>query len=160
MCGGVSKRTMHCSFLFHFLTSICLCTFHRQLICTFNTIIKWCLCMRARLFFLFIFLYLLMFRLLCNWKRIELMFIVLSSKRSHRGNEKRDTVNLVANTMSTFATICRFCFGRETRWVFFFVYFCFFRYFHTRFCTPLKQILYALWIVFRTKFHETFECLS
>lgn len=99
----VTKRTMHCSV--SFLTNTCLfffslpqfflfcCAlllsccliFPRKPICTFNTIIKWCLCMRARLFFFFSS----MFPLLCNWKLIVLVFIVFSAKRSHRGNEKR-----------------------------------------------------------------------
>lgn len=56
--------------------------FASMLICTFNIIIKWCLCMRARLFF-FIFT---LFR--CYATGYLQCWCLLFQPRSNRGNEK------------------------------------------------------------------------
>lgn len=74
------SNCVHCIVLFQFSQMLAsIVGFPRILICTFNTIIKWCLCIYiyiARATFMYIV------PLLCNWKLMALVFIVSIAKRS------------------------------------------------------------------------------
>lgn len=138
MYSCVSKRTLHCSFFFFLFSPVCcLCAFPSQLICTFNTIIKKCLCMRARL----LFLHLTVFR----YYVIETNSVgcLLFQAQNDHIVEMKSGILLTLQQIQC-AHLLDFVYFLVKSWIFFL------QFIQDFARSSLKQILFSM-IVFRTK---------